>query len=422
MSDKNNNDEDAAAAAVSPPHMKKQKKQEDEDDDRRRQPPVSSVPILVDWKEFINASPTVDVSKDTSATATLLLDTQSLLGEGIIYDDVKNEIVWCDILGKKFHKLDMKTGTHTSYQLPHRMIGSFGLLSTSTSTTTTKDDNEDDKQKYDGAYLVAWEDGFQIVNLTTMEELTPMSVGVNNGEVVNPIGLPTRLNDGRCDPTGKHYICGGYFGELDNVTMKVFSCQWKDNNDDNDADATSKTTKTTTNSKTLIHEPILDNIKVTNSLCFSPDGNTMYFADSPTKEIVAYDYNLDNVDGQTTTTDLLSNKRLVHKVDLKDAVPDGSCVDSDGYIWNAIWWNGIQTSRVRRIDPNTGKVVFEVNMPDGTSRVSCCCFGGSNLDILFITTAAVGDDTDEKKEPHAGGIYAIKLAGVKGKLEYRFQV
>jgi L-arabinonolactonase len=107
-------------------------------------------------------------------------------------------------------------------------------------------------------------------------------------------------------------------------------------------------------------------------------------------------------------------------MELEGAVPDGSCVDADGYLWSATWWNGIQGSRVRRIDPATGKVVFEVHTPDGTSRVSCCCFGGPNLDILFITTA--GEGSDATKEPHAGGLYAIKLEGVKGKLEHRFQI
>ena len=342
----------------------------------------SSVPILVEWPAFLTAPATADVSKETSAVATLILDTQSELGEGIVYDDLKKEVVWCDILGSQFHRLVLETGKHAAYPLPLK-IGSLGLL-LSPST------------KYDGAYLIAWENGFQIVNPSTMEKLTRPSAG----ESVNPHGLPTRLNDGRCDPLGKRYICGGYFGERDDVKMKVFAVHW--------ADPTEKTT--------LMHEPVIEQISVTNSLSFAPDGKTMYFADSPTKQIYAYDYN-----GEAKTNDaVLSNKRLVYEVELEGAVPDGSCVDSDGYIWNATWWGGLQASRVRRIDPKTGKVVFEVNMPDGTSRVSCCCFGGPDLDILFITTA--GEGKDAAKEPHAGGIYAIKLAGVKGKLEHRFQV
>jgi len=341
---------------------------------------MTSVPISVDWPAFLEAAPTADVSKETTATATLILDAQSELGEGIVWDDLQKEVVWCDILGSQFHRLALETGKHQSYQLPLK-IGSFGLLTPS--------------DKYKGAYLIAWENGFQIVNPTNLEKLTPMS----EGESVNPEGLPTRLNDGRCDPKGKRFICGGYYGDIEKFRMKVFACHWKDE------------TRTA-----LMHEPVLTEISVTNSLSFAPNGKTLYFADSPTKQIVAYDY-----DAEAETNDkVLSNKRDVYKVDLEGAVPDGSCVDADGYLWNATWWGGIQGSRVRRIDPQTGKVVFEVNMPDGTSRVSCCCFGGPDLDILFITTA--GEGKDATKEPNAGGIYAIKLAGVKGKVEHRFQV
>ncbi|CAB9499618.1 regucalcin (senescence marker protein-30) [Seminavis robusta] len=336
---------------------------------------------LVDWTAFVQGPAAANVTSVTSATATLLFDTQSLLGEGIVYDDAKQEVVWCDILGRKFHRLPLGSGTLETVELP-KMLGSLGLLDSSSS-------------KFDGSYLFAWEDGFQIYNPSTLTAMTEMS----QGEDVNPEKLPTRLNDGRCDPTGRRYICGGYYGDREQFRMKVFNCHWKDDSH-----------------TTLVHEPIIDHVSVTNSLQFSPDGKTMYFADSPKQQIVAYDYNLQAPD----TASLLSNERLLYKLELKGAVPDGSCVDADGYLWNATWWGGIQSSSVRRIDPNTGQVVFEVFMPDSTSRVSCCCFAGTNLDILFITTAAV--EPDLVKEPHAGGLYAIKLAGVKGRLEHRFQV
>jgi len=123
----------------------------------------------------------------------------------------------------------------------------------------------------------------------------------------------------------------------------------------------------------------------------------MYFADSPTKEIRMYKY-----DGDTGT---VSDPALVARVDM--GFPDGSCIDSEGFIWNAVWRSGAGPSMVNRIDPKSGKVVFTVRMPDTTSQVSCCCFGGPKLDVLFITTAREG--MNEEKEPNAGGIYAVKV-------------
>ena len=75
---------------------------------------------------------------------------------------------------------------------------------------------------------------------------------------------------------------------------------------------------------------------------------------------------------------------------------------------------------VDRIDPSTGDVVFRVNLPDNTSEASCCCFGGKYLDILFITTAH--ENIDPESEPHAGGLYAVKLpSGITGCQEKRFR-
>ena len=100
-------------------------------------------------------------------------------------------------------------------------------------------------------------------------------------------------------------------------------------------------------------------------------------------------------------------------------LPSRSVVDSEGFLWNATWREGQGTGMVDRIDPTTGDVVFTVHLPDETSEASCCCFGGSNLDILFFTTAH--ENIDPESEPHAGGLYAVKLSGIKGCQEKRFR-
>ena len=114
---------------------------------------------------------------------------------------------------------------------------------------------------------------------------------------------------------------------------------------------------------------------------------------------------------------------LVHTIDifLKHYNKSRSVVDSQGFLWNATWRQGEGTGMVDRIDPNTGDVVFTVHLPDETSEASCCCFGGKNLDILFITTAR--EHLDPESEPHAGGLYAVKLPpGMIGCQEKRFRI
>lgn len=322
------------------------------------------------WNSIRDATP--PQARTTSVEATLLADTHCQLGECIIYDDIKDAILWTDIYGKQFYKLSLsgeKEGVVETSNLPS-MLCAFGLL-----------------QEGGRGYICAWENGFQLYNLETNTALSQTSVG----EDVTPAKLPTRLNDGRVAPDGQRFICGGYFGEDDSVKMKVFKCEYNSQDDK------------------LTHAPIVDEIQVTNSVCFSPNGERMYLADSPSHQIHAYDYNKD--------TGSISNKTLLHTVN--NGVPDGSCCDADGYLWNAVWRDGAGSSMVNRIDPATGRTVFTVNMPDATSQVSCCCLGGPDLDILFITTAAVGRDAD--KEPNAGAIYGVKV-GFRGRKEGRLNV
>jgi len=122
----------------------------------------------------------------------------------------------------------------------------------------------------------------------------------------------------------------------------------------------------------------------------------MYFADSPRREIVGFAYDPD--------TGRLGNKRTVAHV---DGIPDGSCVDSDGCIWNAVW----EGYRVERWSP-TGKLLDAVEVP--VCKPTCCAFGGNDLDTLYITTSRLGEP-DERlaKEPTAGSLYAVN-PGVRG--------
>jgi len=295
------------------------------------------------------------------------------LGETILYDDNTNSILWTDIYGLRFHRLDLSVGSHTVTDLP-KMLCSFALRTES-----------------EIGYLCAWEDGFQLYDIENRKAVS----GMSSGEEVNPSGLPTRMNDGRTDPEGKRFIAGGYNGDIEGMYMKVYKCELQG------GDASS------TASPTLQHTALIDKIQVTNSICFSTDGDTMYLADSPTKKILKYKYDQETGD--------VSDKQTLRTADI--GVPDGSCVDSNGNLWNAVWRSGAGPGMVNRIDSETGDILFTVHMPDATSQITCCCFGGPNLDVLFISTAAEG--VDKEKEPHAGCVYAVKV-GVQGRPEARF--
>ena len=143
---------------------------------------------------------------------------------------------------------------------------------------------------------------------------------------------------------------------------------------------------------------LVSGVRISNSIAFSPDGRRMYFADTPERRIRCYDYDVGN-------GELLSEWTFAL---LKGpGFPDGSTVDSDGCLWNAEWGGG----RVVRYTP-AGRVDRVLALP--CSRVTCCAFGGANLDRLFVTSARTGLDAGAlAAEPHAGALFAFNV-GVRG--------
>jgi sugar lactone lactonase YvrE len=141
---------------------------------------------------------------------------------------------------------------------------------------------------------------------------------------------------------------------------------------------------------------ILNSIQISNGISWSLDNKKMYFIDSPLKRVDMFDFDLESGN--------ISNRKTIIKID--DGLPDGMCIDEEGMLWIAHW----DGSCVTRWNPNNGQLLRKVNLP--VSKVTSCCFGGKNLDQLFITTAA--KDTDKNKEPLSGGIFILKNPGVKG--------
>ena len=149
----------------------------------------------------------------------------------------------------------------------------------------------------------------------------------------------------------------------------------------------------------------LTDLQVPNAICWSPDNSVMYFADSYEGRIRAYDFDL--AEGE------ISNERVFVDTGDEEGHPDGATVDAEGYLWSAQIFGG----KVKRYAPD-GAVDRVVEIP--TSRVTCCAFGGTNLDVLYVTTASFGMDRDAlAADPMAGKTFTINV-GVKGLPEPRF--
>lgn len=85
---------------------------------------------------------------------------------------------------------------------------------------------------------------------------------------------------------------------------------------------------------------------------------------------------------------------------------DGMTIDTDGFLYVA----GFAGSRVLRIDPFRREIVQTIELP--VEQITSCAFGGPNLDVLFVTTAAMRRTTVQP--PPAGRLFAVRGLGVRG--------
>ena len=123
---------------------------------------------------------------------------------------------------------------------------------------------------------------------------------------------------------------------------------------------------------------ILDTgFRLANGIALSPDFSTLYIADSATRTIYAYDYNISNAS--------VRRKRVLVQLSMDEGLPDGITVDRDGHLWVALWYG----SSVVRFDPD-GVMQQRISVP--AKQVSSVAFGGPDFSELFITTA-------ERSEP-----------------------
>lgn len=189
-----------------------------------------------------------------------------------------------------------------------------------------------------------------------------------------------RLNDGKAGPDGRFYVGGMSDGPTDFLfRIEKGGTDWS---------------------------KVESGISISNGLCWSADARTFYYIDSPRRVVWAYDFDL--VSGE------VSNRRVVVDVRGEECIPDGMTIDVEGMLWVAFWdgW------AVRRYDPNTGEMLQEIRLP--VSRVTCCAFGGDDLDTLYITTASAWlEEAALRGQPLAGGLFAVK-PGVKGRTAFLF--
>lgn len=122
-------------------------------------------------------------------------------------------------------------------------------------------------------------------------------------------------------------------------------------------------------------QTVLDDVVACHGLAFSPDDLRLYLVDSPSNTIDVCDIDADS--GR------LTHRRPLCEIDDSPGQPAGLCVDADGALWVALRGG----SEVRRYTPDG---VLDRSLPLPVQAPTGCCFGGSDLQDLYITSAREG--------------------------------
>ena len=283
-------------------------------------------------------------------TIDCVLAADALLGACPLWSNARQVLHWIDIEGRRVRTFDPATGTDTAIDTPGRP-GSIAL---------TEDENR---------LLVAMEHQLFRLDLAT-QQLEPWLE-------LEAAGTGNRLNDGRCDPAGRFWVGSMY----EDVPAHRFRGKL------HRIDAAGTATV------------IRDEVGVSNGLAFSPDGATMYWADTLYDTVWAFDYD--------PNTGAVGNQRLF--VDFADLPgrPDGACVDAEGCYWVA----AVYGWALLRISPD-GRVDRTIDLP--VEKPTMCAFGGPGLSTLYVTSIGEGGAYDPASgQQHPGGIFALE-PGVTG--------
>jgi L-arabinonolactonase len=281
-----------------------------------------------------------------------------LLGESPLWDVEGERLWWVDAAGRTINAARADGELLLSWQYGS-MVGSIGLARI-----------EPDRN----GLVAAFADHFALVDGATGRATPFAAVPDNDGAM--------RLNDGKVDRRGRHYLCG-------------------------------ETRMTEGASGTLFQlstagalRPVAQAMRISNAICFSPDGKTLYFADSLDGVIRCHGY--DPVSGSVGPQ--------TGEIDVRPfgQAPDGATVDAEGNIWVAL----VLDQAIACISP-AGELIRRIAMP--MPYPSCPAFGGPGLETLYVSSIANSGHNLVTDHPDGGRIAAVTGLGVGGIAESRFE-
>nr|WP_047169562.1 SMP-30/gluconolactonase/LRE family protein [Sphingomonas sp. Y57] len=299
---------------------------------------------------------------DAPFAVHLHLDAGDIIGESLVWDERTDRLLWVDIAGRRIHRLDPASGAHDIWPTPD-FVAAIGLCTDGRAIVSLRKS------------VALWDYGSEFRHLADIEPDLP----------------DNRINDCAVAPDGSFWV-----GTMQNTV-------------DEDGKA-----MPLTRSSGMLHRVDAggnvtrlsdDMFCATNTLVWTRRG----FVTSDTGLNETYLYDMAQ-DGRS-----IRNRRPLH-APLDRGIPDGSCLDDEGYIWQARTGGG---GCVVRLSPD-GEVDRYVETP--CQSATSCVFGGPRRDTLYITSTQYGlGDEHLANHPEEGALFAAN-PGFTGPPAFRFEI
>ena len=251
-----------------------------------------------------------------------LIDRPLTLGESPVWDDREGVLWFVDIAEQLVLSLEPESGRLREFRMPAQP-GSLGLAT-------------------GGRLVVALRSGVHLFD--------PRSGALDFLVHPEPSPASNRLNDGKVGPDGNFWV-----GSLDDRAERQ---------------PVAALYRVTPSGEVTC---ITRGLRCSNGLAWSPDGGTLYHADSRGPFVQAFDF--DAARGSA------SNPRRLLTLTEAQGLPDGAAVDVEGFYWSA----GVSAGVLNRISPE-GVIVERIPLPVAAPTMPC--FGGADRRTLFVTSLA----------------------------------
>jgi sugar lactone lactonase YvrE len=284
-----------------------------------------------------------------------------LLSEGPRWHEERQELLWVDILGRRFHRATLTNGGRPGRVRTMAFDRHVGAVAPAAG----------------GGYVLAAGQGFIFVDEDgSVREAAQPEAG----------HVDVRMNDGACDPQGRFWAGTMAYDESPGAgTLYRLELDGR-------------------------CSTVLTGLTISNGIGWSPDGATMYLSDSGTGCVDAFDFDAD--------TGAIAGRRTLVRIDEPGMAPDGLAVDEQGDMWVGIY-GGWAVNRYR---PD-GSLLATVRIP--AAQATSCAFGGRDGRTLFVTTGRERlEDAELERQPEAGRVFAVTGLGTRGPgcAPYRGQV